>query len=142
MELMNANFEFVTCAKLSVVEMHNIGSPTITLLSFLTILEKFANFVKLSDVIKFTKNFPTRKNKTCKNYVLYTCSIIRYTTYKWRHFNWFQNFHTEKYFIKFYDFLLPKMFTLTCNDILNKNVGFKWDIKSQKDQGLNVIVKY
>jgi hypothetical protein len=47
MELMNANFEFVTCAKLSVVEMHNIGSPTITLLNFLTILEKFANFVKL-----------------------------------------------------------------------------------------------
>jgi hypothetical protein len=42
MELMNANVEFVNCAKLSVVGMHNIGSPTI-----LTILEKFANFVKL-----------------------------------------------------------------------------------------------
>lgn len=45
-------------------------------------------------------------------------------------------------FIKFYEFLLPKMFTLTCNDILNKNVGSKWDIKSQLDQGLNLKVKY
>ncbi len=50
--------------------------------------------------------------------------------------------HVEKDFIKFYEFLLPKMFTLTCNGILNNNVGFKWDTKSQLEQGLNLKVKY
>jgi hypothetical protein len=83
-------------------------------------------YIDFSDVINFTKNLLARNFFFGKNYVLNYVHMFNNILYNIQ----MKKPHIEKDFIKFYEFLLPKIFTLTCNGILNNNIGFKWILKA------------